>query len=203
MLVARLSAQKYPMANPKKWLVFANPNQADIDPVFAGRLAAYGRDRGKQVHITGNGGARDPKDQVRAYVQSGGYQKQDGTWTGGNGLAAVPGISFHEIKLAIDVADEDIKATDKEASTAKQTTLLKYGIFKPLTKGNGVSKPEDWHIQPIETAGKSQASCRKTLFPLEVSGTLVDFQKAHGLKDDDIYGPLTDAKAKEVFKIKS
>ena len=41
---------------------------------------------------------------------------------------------------------------------------MKYGLFKPLTKGNSTSIYEDWHIQPIETWNVKD---KKSLEPTE------------------------------------
>jgi hypothetical protein len=201
MLVSRLDPKAYPWANPISWLAFANPAQAGIDPVFAGRLSAMAKAWGKGIHITGNGGARDPEDQVHAYIHSGGHMTNDGLWTGGNGTAAKPGQSPHEFRLAIDTSDAWLKALQKDLATAKQTELLKFGLYKPLTKGNGSSVCEDWHIQPIELRGRSGAAFYKTMTPLLVAGSVAEFQSKHGLKPDNVYGPDTAQKAREVFKV--
>jgi hypothetical protein len=133
-LISKLS-DKYPMADPEQWLQFAHASHEAIDPLFAGRLAAFARDHG-QV-LTRLFGFRAHDEQVALYKESGGYQDKDGNWTGGNGYAAKPGTSWHEFRMAVDVSDEWAKEIDKDASTNYQKTLLKYGLYKPLTKGNG------------------------------------------------------------------
>ena len=75
------------------------------------------------------------------------------------------GASWHEYRLAIDTSDQWLKALDKYAATEKQTTLMKFGLFKPLTTGNKTGVLEDWHMQPIETRGVSD---RKLLMPVDI-----------------------------------
>lgn len=144
-------SKEYPQADPVKWLNFDNSWQKDIDPIFAGRLAALARDMGVKINI--NSGKRATEEQTRLYKQDGGYQDKSGNWVGGTGYVAVPGRSWHEFGEAIDTRDPWLKKLEKEASTSQQIVLKKYGLFKPLTKGNNCSVLEDWHIQPIETQG--------------------------------------------------
>lgn len=161
-----LSKTDYVLADPIYYLNFTNPIQSGIDLIFAGRLAAFARDNNIAIRITSNGGKRNSDDQVRAYINSGGYQDKTGNWTGGDGTAARPGISWHENGEAVDVKNQSIKSLYGDwASTENQKKLTAYGIFKPLTTGNGVSsnKSEDWHIQPIETQGIS-ANKRRSFY---------------------------------------
>lgn len=152
---------KYPIADPVKWIVFLNSWQWEIDPVFLSRLAALGQAMGKLIRISS--GYRSYDEQVRSYKSTGGHQDEHGNWVGGNGKAAVPGQSWHEFGCAIDTPDAWLKKLDKTAATIGQRTLLKFGLYKPLTKGNGTSVYEDWHIQPIECAGVP-VSGRKEFF---------------------------------------
>jgi len=198
MLVSKLST-RYPWANPAQWLVFTNVPQSEIDPLFASRLAALAKEMGEIIHVTGNGGKRSDIDQIRAYVASGGNKDEHGVWTGGNGLAALPGTSTHELGLAIDAADHWLKDIDKTQATAKQNILLTFGLFKPLTVGNNKTPTEDWHIQPIETAGLTVEQ-RKLFAPKIAPGTIIDFQKKYKLTPDGIYGAMTHEKLVEVYK---
>lgn len=141
---------KYPYADPKRFLKFVHSWQTDIDPIFAGRLAALARDRNTVITILS--GFRSVDEQIKLFIRDGGSKDSKGNWTGGTGYVAKPGSSWHNFGGAVDVSDKWLKAIDKTAATASQTTLIKYGIFKPLTKGNGRTVLEDWHIQPIETA---------------------------------------------------
>lgn len=139
------------MEDPKKWLVFTKDWQTDIDPIFAGRLAALAKYTGVKIHISS--GYRSTKEQIASFKRNGGKQDANGNWVGGNGFAAKPGRSWHEFGEAIDTCDAWLKKLEKDASTSQQILLRKFGLFKPLTKGNKTSVEEDWHIQPIETNG--------------------------------------------------
>ncbi len=153
--------------DPSKYLYFANTAQTLIDPVFAGRLAKYAKDYGIIISITSNGGKRSYEDQVKAYKASGGYQDKNGSWKGGNGTAAVPGTGWHELGFAIDIDKKkedmpELRSLYANDKTVDQKGLLEYGLFKPMTPGNGYlgkgvkgskGTPEPWHIQAIETEG--------------------------------------------------
>ena len=161
----------YPMEDPSDWLVFKNPNHKNIDPIFMWRLAALGKYFNKKINISS--GRRTTKEQIAAYRQSGGYLDSNGNWTGGNGLAAKPGYSWHEYGEAVDVSDSWLKNLDKNESTENQKTLMKFGIFKPLTPGNKSSVHEDWHIQPIETKN----------VPVEQRKSFLSFEEGAFMKD--------------------
>lgn len=190
-------SKSYPAAGQEEWLVFLNPCQTGIDPIFASRLAALAQYIGKKINIIS--GYRSHEEQVKAYKNSGGYQDPKGNWYGGSGYAARPGNSPHEYRIAIDTSDKWLKALEKEAATNKQLTLIKFGIYKPLTKGNGYSILEDWHIEPIETWTRRSVTRYKELIP-EVDGNMDvrEFQKVMGLVADGIPGPKTQAKAEEL-----
>lgn len=159
--MSKLSKTAYPLEDPKKWLIFHNSWQTDIDPIFAGRLAALAKYTGVKIHISS--GYRSTKEQIASFLRNGGKQDADGNFIGGNGFAAKPGRSWHEFGEAIDTPDAWLKKLEKDASTAQQILLGKFGLFKPLTKGNGTSVNEDWHIQPIETNGVP-VNDRKTFY---------------------------------------
>lgn len=144
-------SKNYPMEDPKKWLIFSNSWQTDIDPTFAGRLAALAKHLGKKITVSS--GYRSTAEQIKSFLRNGGKQDKDGNWIGGNGYAARPGRSWHEFGVAIDTSNLWLKALEKEESTKNQRTLTRFGLFKPMTRGNGCSVLEDWHIQPIETFG--------------------------------------------------
>lgn len=168
----------YPMANPLKHLKFYHPWQSGIHPIFAARLAAFAKAQGKILLISS--GYRSTAEQIESYKSTGG-KLINGIWTGGNGMAAHPGVSWHEFSVATDWADKWARAIDKDAATDKQLKLTPYGIFKPLTKGNKTSVVEDWHVQPIETKGVSVADrkyfyeCRE--LPKLIVGDHNDFVK--------------------------
>lgn len=152
----------YPVADPDKFLRFAHGWQTEIDPVFAGRLAALARD--KNTYITVLSGYRSQEEQINSYKDSGGHQDENGNWIGGNGYAAKPGTSWHQYGQAIDTSDPWLKALEKDYKTTEQKTLLKYGLFKPLTVGNGKSVLEDWHIQPVETIGITDIKVKQAFY---------------------------------------
>ena len=159
-----LSKTDYALSNPKYYLNFKNYEQSDIDPIFAGRLAAFAKDHEVVIYISGNGGKRDYDDQVRAYKSAGGlYDSVNKKWyypksvPKNKRLAATPGSSWHEFGEAIDILDNKtsssnyMKALEYKVSIDNQTELRKYGLMKPMYYGNPWGKNEDWHIQPVET----------------------------------------------------
>jgi len=157
---------KFPMEEPAQYLIFANKWQQGIDPIFAGRLAAltkymrlYLKNPKLMLHVSS--GDRRTDEQIKLYIKNGGKQMPDGSWTGGNGYVAIPGTSFHEYGVAIDTSDQWLKKLEKDLATDLQKTLMKFGMFKPLTKGNGSRVLEDWHIQPIETRGIGRFDFKK------------------------------------------
>lgn len=151
----------YPMADPEKYLKFNNSWQKNIDPVFAGRLAAlasdFARDYNLKFHI--RSGYRIYEEQVKSYMKSGGYQDENGKWVGGDRTAAKPGHSWHNYGEAVDIEryekyEKDsawLRRLEFNESVFKQEILNKYGLCKPLYKGNPSKIEENWHIQPIET----------------------------------------------------
>jgi len=186
MLVSRILPSRYPWANPSVWIEAPDSANLDqVDPVFLGRLAALAKSKRKVINLTGAGGARDTETQVRLYA------------TLPKGQAAAPGTSWHEYGLAIDTADTWLKSICN-GITHSQMELLKYGLFKPLAKGNKASVVEDWHIQPIETQGIA-AQRRPSFSPMAVPLDIKTFQSVRGLVTDGIYGPKTAAKAQEVY----
>lgn len=181
MLVSRLNATKYPWSNPDAWITAPG-----VDPVFLGRLAAYARYKGRRINLTSAGGKRDSATQLRLYKLS-----------NGNGTAARPGTSWHEYGLAIDTADAWLKALCNGA-TATQSELLKFGLFKPMARGNNLGVVEDWHIQPIETKGIPAAD-RPKWCPIAVDIEVDTFQSVFGLTVDDKYGPKSMEKAQLIY----
>lgn len=170
---SKLSKTDYPLVDPMFNVFFQKQKQKDIDPIFAGRLAAFARKNDISIFV--GSGYRSYEEQVRCYEESGGKQDKNGNWVGGDGSAAVPGRSWHNNGEAIDISwlgepsskyiREDLYG--HSASTEEQVKLIEYGIFKPLTSGNGITKKsqlENWHIQPIETRGISDTAKRRTFY---------------------------------------
>ncbi len=133
----------YSVANPAIYLV---AGYEELDPVFAGRLAYYAKCNGSRIIITE--GYRSPERQLQLYNQ---YLEYKRTGKGSIRLAAAPGTSWHEYRLAIDTSSYPARG-------ASNAELAKYGLCKPI-------KSEGWHIQPIETMNQSD---RKKFAPKEV-----------------------------------
>lgn len=129
---SKLKSTLYSVANPSKWL---SSGWEDLDPIFAGRLANLAESKGVAIKITA--GYRSSEKQAELYKQYLNYKK---TGKGSVKLAARPGTSFHEFRLAIDTSTKPFRQMDNEQ-------LKPYGLCKPI-------KAEGWHIQPIETMGQ-------------------------------------------------
>jgi len=152
-LKSLLAGPKYPAADPKKWLRKSNPKtDLNIDPNFLSRLAALAAHFKKPLYISS--GYRSVEQQIVLYKKSGGKQDPRGNWFGGNGRAGKPGNSKHNFGLAVDVSSLWAKAIEQEESTADQKILKKFGLYKPMTRGNDTNIFENWHIQPIELSGQ-------------------------------------------------
>ncbi len=111
----------------------------DIDAVFKGRLASLARDSG-QVASFGEG-FRSLERQALFYQR---YVEGTGA------LAAKPGQSRHNMGLAVDTQSSWLQRLDEGKSVSAQTSLLRYGLCKPLADGEGRGR-EPWHIEPVET----------------------------------------------------
>lgn len=144
-----LNASAYPLASPYKWLVFANPRQSRIDPIFAGRLAALACHHHHKIIIVS--GFRSYKEQLYFYKIC------------GNKRALKPGSSWHEFGGAVDTTSEWLRRLDN-CHLNNQTELLKYGLCKPLTTGNAYCLDEDWHLQPIELAMVTELASKKRFY---------------------------------------
>lgn len=96
-----LSKDDYELANPVYYLRFVDLGEDGIDPIFAGRLAAFSKNNNIILSIAD--GYRSTEEQIKYYVESGGYKDENDVWTGGNGSAARPGYSWHEYGEAIDI----------------------------------------------------------------------------------------------------
>lgn len=132
MLVSKLN-NKYPLADPAVWV---KGNYDELDPIFAGRLAAMAASVNTVVVITE--GYRSTERQKELYAQFLEYKR---TGKGSIKSAAVPGSSWHEFRLAIDTSTYPVRGWSDEQ-------LHKFGLCKPI-------KTEGWHIQPLETKGQS------------------------------------------------
>jgi len=95
---------------------------------FLNRLNNLARDKGQKLNVFS--GYRSNK--LQGYL----FNKSDRSGK----MVAPPGKSRHNAGLAVDCDGWAKKLTNKE--------LAKYGLYKPMSY-------EDWHIEPIETKGKS------------------------------------------------
>lgn len=168
MLKSKLDPKKYPclpIEEVIKKIDFAtNVDPKQLDPIFLGRYAALCVRLGVRGKIIS--GKRNHERQIQLYIADGGHQNSDGTWSGGTGYVARPGGSWHEYAIAIDSGDKVVKELENDRATGQQVLLKAYGLFKPLTKGNGCRVLEDWHIQPIETLGVTK---KETLEPINTN----------------------------------
>lgn len=127
MILKSKLSNKHPVAD----LSYLTGDTANLDPIFAGRLAYVAKINNGKFKITS--GFRSYEDQVKMYndYKSGKLKA----------TAAVPGTSWHGSRLAVDTSTQPIRGMNN-------AQLKKYGLCKPLSR-------EGWHIQPLETSGKT------------------------------------------------
>lgn len=126
------------------WLRFDNDSEADIDPGFRGRLAAYARDVLKRPLVFASG-YRTLAEQQALY---------DAYLDGRGNVAAKPGTSWHEFHEAVDIRGASAVWPEIMADFARapaQQAMAAFGICVPMW--SGASTKEWWHLQPIETIG--------------------------------------------------
>lgn len=148
-----LSKTAYELADPKYFLNYMIPSQNSIDPIFAGRLAKLAYDMQTTIDIkSGNRTFEEQNELYEAWLAD----------PENNEYAAKPGESRHNYGVAIDLWREtgtkwkELRYLDYYVdSIGEQTTLLKYGLIKPMYYGwiSDEDKWEPWHIQPAETRG--------------------------------------------------
>ena len=143
MLQSKLS-KDYPVADPKEHLYGADHTL--IDPTLAGRLAFVAKKTGVKIKLTE--GYRSTEYQAELYAK---YLEFKRTGKGLIKLAAKPGTSWHEFRLAVDTSTQPIRGMSN-------IELRQFGLCKPISS-------EPWHIQPIETLNQTD---RKKYEPLEV-----------------------------------
>ena len=121
-----LDATKYPTLMPEEWdrWLEADNTRSNIDPGFAGRLAALAKDKGQKIIYISGFRTKDKQQELYNLYLSG----------KGN-LAGTPGSSWHEFGAAVDVTGWACDLSNKE--------LAAYGLCKPIAS-------EDWHVQPVE-----------------------------------------------------
>lgn len=194
MLVSKFDPGKYPWANPANWLQFTVASQAEIDPVLAGRLAAFAKYKNRKIRVTRGHVSTEEQEAIclsllKQYPNY--YRKENGgVYQLLNGvekcMAAAPGTSLHESGLAIDDPDGWFK-------DAPNSELAPFGLFKPMAY-------EPWHVQLVETRGMLGHKAilyAPVSFPIKTKA----FQAANGLIADDINGPATMKLAKKIYRV--
>ncbi len=146
-LRSKLSSTAYKRADPAAYLV--GDWWKELDPLFVGRLAYAAM--AEKCKIASNSAYRSHEEQKRLYAM---YQEYLRTGKGSIKLAAVPGTSRHEYRMAVDTSTQPIRSM-----TSAQ--LKKYGLCKPIAS-------EPWHIEPIELEGKSISIIKRDYLPEEV-----------------------------------
>ena len=145
MLRSKLS-NKYQRAAPGKWV---KGDTVGLDPVLLSRIAYVGQINNTVIAITD--GYRSYADQVKMYALYLAGKLQ--------ATAANPGTSRHGFRLAADISTQPLRGMTN-------AQLRPYGLHKPITA-------EGWHVEPIETAGKTLAQI-KALAPEEVEEDMTD-----------------------------
>lgn len=165
---SKLSYTAYKMADPTKWII---GDWVEDDPVLAGRIAYYCQCKNNPVHYNGNS-YRSTAQQTIYYNEYLHYRATGIKNADGVVLAAKPGSSAHEYRLAVDVKNGHpiYAATNEELKT--------YGLCKPLW-----NKGEHWHIQCIELNTTSSAMFKKSV-PIDLAASLK--LKFTQLSDNDI-----------------
>lgn len=128
MILKSKLGTNYPMEEPSQYL--KGDWWKELDPIFVRRLAYAAKMTGN--FISSSSAYRSTAEQTRLYnLFLQGKLKS----------AARPGTSWHEFRLAIDTSSQPIRSMTN-------ATLKAFGICKPVAG-------EGWHIQPIETFGKT------------------------------------------------
>lgn len=187
-MISKLDPKKFEVADTSKYLIYLPGADSSIDPVFAGRLSALAKANKAKLAI--NSGYRTVNQQIQLFLARGGkYDSKLGYYWPDSIPAyrhtvAKPGKSFHNFRLAVDTSSLWAKLLNKDAATEMQKELLKFGLFKPMTKGNHSSVLEDWHIQPIETLNATLEK-RGELMPIDETMKPAVVLK-RGVKSDEV-----------------
>lgn len=165
---SKLGATAYKTAPPEQWLTGAD--YRELDPVFAGRLAYLAKD--KKVNLSLTEAYRSTARQAELYQMYLDYKR---TGKGTIKSAAKPGTSWHEYRLAVDTSTQPIRGMTN-------AQLKPYGLCKPIAS-------EGWHIQPIETAGKTNRAAYapeevEDLTEAEVRKLIAESQTVYKMPED-------------------
>lgn len=190
---------EYETANPKLWLKFSHSWQGRIHPVLAGRLAYLASVKNKILPITS--GFRSNEEQINAQKNAladnpAYYQTADGgVWKPAKGgkdqrMVAPAGSSSHNWGLAID-------SSGTWLSAMTNTELKRVGLRKPMSY-------ENWHVEPIETAGMTLAEKKIEFYEYMNGGhypmDIKTLQMITGLLPDGVIGKQTINKVQEILE---
>ena len=181
----------------QRWVKFKYPHGNKLSIVFLRRLAALARDLSHEMtNVLGHRPIEETQRLYTADVMK--YGKP-------SGKVALPGYSWHENGLAVDLDCsfwQNVSVLNWVPKSRLNQSLNTYGLMVPLNRIDSPSVVEWWHIQPVETNGIPGNKRKDFLDPDDEIGgsemTVKEFQKITGLVADGIAGPKTKAKAQEV-----
>lgn len=185
-------------ANWQKWVKFVYPHGNRLSVVFLRRLAALARDLGHVMN--GTYGYRPIEETQRLYDAD--LKANRGK---PSGKVALPGTSWHEHHLAIDLSGtydsfwRNLSNTQWMNKTRLKQPINAYGLMLPLNNINYPKAPEWWHLQPIETAVKIAKADRENFLDPDdeiyggVKVSVIKIQRA--LKEIGLYTGAIDGKA--------
>lgn len=190
-------------SNWQKWVKFKYPHGNKLSLVFLRRLAALARDLNHEM--TNVLGYRPIEETQRLYAAD--VMKYGKP----SGKVALPGTSWHENHLAVDLDGsfwQNVSNINWVPKSRLKQSLNVYGLMVPLNKIDSLSVIEWWHLQPVETNGIPGIKRKDFLDPDdEIYGgnnmTLKQFQtaaKTVGLYKstiDGLNGPKTRAAAEQ------
>lgn len=189
----------YKTANPETWLKFSHSRQDRVHPVLAGRLAYLASIRNRILPITS--GFRSIEEQINAQKTALAdnpvyYQTADGgVWKPVKGgkdqrMVAPAGSSSHNWGLAID-------SSSTWLSAMTNAELKQFGLRKPMNY-------ENWHVEPIETAGMTLAGKKNEFYEYMNGGhspmDIKTLQMITGLFPDGVIGKKTINKVQEILE---
>ena len=142
--------------NWQKWVKFIYSHGNQLSIVFLRRLAALARDLNHVMN--GSYGYRPIEETQRLYDAD--LKANRGK---PSGKVALPGTSWHEHHLAIDLSGtydsfwRNLSNTQWMNKTRLKQPINAYGLMLPLNNLDYPKSPEWWHLQPIETAGVAKS----------------------------------------------
>lgn len=183
--------------NWQKWVKFIYSHGDRLSIVFLRRLAALARDLGHVMN--GTYGYRPIEETQRLYDAD--LKANKGK---PSGKVALPGTSWHEHHLAIDLSGtydsfwRNLSNTQWVNKTRLKQPLNAYGLMLPLNKIDSPNNVEWWHLQPIETVGVAKDQRKNFLDPDDeiyggVKVSVIKIQRA--LKEIGLYTGAIDGKA--------